>query len=234
MFDLSHKLFRKILIFLFLSSPIPVHAVFVGLHGGVGSLNGTYLGVKPGSLNSISATAGGVSGQFGAIFGFSAIYKRAYMSLDITSLYDTISSNIANIQSSNGQRSLYVWTKSRFRFPAIARFGIIMRSLAPYFLIGAEYGRWDLQLKNETKENTMGIPTHKIVNFSSTQVSPKVGAGIVFKFGKKLFLRFDYSYSFGPKISRTLVDGEGNNWDHTFKIRGHSVGIGLLYHLVCP
>lgn len=209
---------------------------YIGAKAGIGAMGGDYSSFHAPTNNLHSAKVGGTSGQFGLLMGAGTfITSNIYTALELDGFYDTYDDNVRMSSTATGIRNNVASVKNGFRFGFSGRVGVQISNdipAIPYVTVGGEVGRWTMRLANNSNVTSGGgIPANSSRNYNTTQVRPKIGAGIQIPICGNLSGRLEYNYLFGPTITTHLIDPiTGFNWRHRTKINQHSVNIAFIYN----
>lgn len=194
--------------------------------------------------------AGKTAGLFGLIGGYNfqsgsfVFGGEIYGGLDsakVTVLDDTVSGNSTELSTAG---ALTVKRTNFFGFAPRLGFMVAPNTLM-YARMGVEFGKWKATVnpnQNMIGKAGVGVPSldnqnasKAVVNTSKGGMSFAPGLGMEVYMGKA-FLRAQYSYLFGPKISlqqnmkgydTTFFNGDYAN--HSMKINQHKVELAVGY-----
>jgi hypothetical protein len=194
--------------------------------------------------------AGKMAGIFGLVAGYNFQSGSLVFGGEIYGGFDSTKVTVFDDSGSGNSTEAALWTSSvkRTNFMGFApRFGFM---LAPntlmYARLGMEVGKWKAQITPNQKSidlavGTTGVTTdgtaasRKDTQGSKGGFSFAPGLGMEVYMGKA-FLRAQYSYLFGPKITLTQdVRGyaqatvNGQTATHTYKMSQHKVELAVGY-----
>ncbi len=183
-------------------------------------------------------------GKAGGLFGLFAGYgmmvgQGAYVGGEIYGGFDT--SSVKPFDDKSGSTVVFWTTKleRKYFYGLAARLGyMITPSTLAYIRLAAESGKWKATL-TPGANGAAGFSTSnsaKVINKNKTGIQFAPGLGLEVNLNKNLFVRAEYSYLFGPKISFNQdVSGyapgvvNGTNNVHSLKTSQHAVKLGLGY-----
>ncbi len=235
---------------------------YLGASAGVAQTNAKYdyqnqggknVGVNPASeyAQSFRSDGGKAAGLFGLFAGYGAVVGgSAYVGGEIYGGLDTTSFSPYD-DSSSGKRVGYWKAKleHKYYYGLAARLGyMITPNTLAYIRLAVEAGKWKASVAPnggyyDVAAAVPGADQAKIAEERKTQTKNKTGiqfapgVGVEVFVSKNMFIRAEYSYLFGPKLSlthgtATLADGTGINGtsvNHNFKTSQHAMKIGVGY-----
>lgn len=192
-----------------------------------------------GKLNPLFGLMAGYGMQVGSMYFGGEIYG-GFDSAKVTPYDDSGSGYKGGLWKSSVKRTNFYGLAGRFG-------AFITPSTMMYVKLGIEGGKWKTTINPnaDTINNYVGAtnPTaaqkeaSKLsITASKNSISFVPGVGFDMFVNKNLFVRAEYSYLFGPKISslqntlgynNDLVDGDGVK--HTFKITQQTFKVGVGY-----
>lgn len=231
---------------------------YAGASAGVANTNVKYSFVSQSgngqTIDSTKATqnfktdAGKMAGLFGVFAGYGMGFAQgAYVGGEIYGGFDSTKVK-AYDDSASTLNGFWTSTVKRTNYYGVAfRLGYMLTpSTLGYVRLGVEGGKWKAQVVPVSPSSlatiaTTGTGTNSalqgITNTASkSSVSFAPGLGFETFLNKNLFLRAEYSYLFGPKITiNANTSGyanaylNGGNIKHEFKITQHAFKIGVGY-----
>jgi hypothetical protein len=195
--------------------------------------------------------AGKMAGIFGLVAGYNFQSGSIVFGGEIYGGFDSTKVTVFDDSGSGNSTEAALWTSSvkRTNFMGFApRFGfMIAPNTLMYARLGMEVGKWKAQITPNQKSldlavGTAGVTTdgtaasRKATTGSKGGFSFAPGLGMEVYMGKA-FLRAQYSYLFGPKITLTQdtrgyatnTQFNGDSATHTYKMSQHKVELAVGY-----
>lgn len=211
-----------------------------------GNWNGTP--VAAASANNFKSDTGKMNPLFGLFAGYGMQVGSMYFGGEVYGGFD--SAKVTSYDDSASGSAVGFWKASvkRTSFYGIApRLGFFVTpSTMLYVKLAIEGGKWKAtttpnlatinDATNAASSATSKANSSRVTNASKSSISFAPGLGLDAFITKNLFLRAEYSYMFGPKItlkqdiggySNTLVPG--NLATHTFQITQQTFKVGVGY-----
>ncbi|RZI45278.1 outer membrane protein [Candidatus Finniella inopinata] len=230
---------------------------YLGASAGVAQTNVQYsyanqntlnVGLNPGSefAQNFKNDSGKAGGLFGLFAGYGVVVGNgAYFGGEVYGGFDTTSFSPYD-DSASGKRVGFWKAKleHKYYYGLAARLGyMITPSTLVYLRLAMESGKWKASVTpNSGLLDVNTVPANstdrKVVTKNKTGIQFAPGAGVEVYVTKNLFLRAEYSYLFGPKISLTQTTGDlasgvtginGTSVNHNFKTSQHAMKIGIGY-----
>jgi opacity protein-like surface antigen len=195
---------------------------------------------------SFKADGGKAAGVFGLFAGYGAVVGRgAYVGGEIYAGMDTTSFSPYD-DSASGKRVGYWKAKleHKYYYGLAARLGyMITPNTLAYIRLAVESGKWKASTTpNGGLFDVGNVPAssedRKTVTKNKTGIQFAPGVGVEVYVSKNMFIRAEYSYLFGPKLSlengtkslaQTLNGFNGDSVKHNFKTSQHAMKIGVGY-----
>ena len=195
--------------------------------------------------------SGGTGGLFGLFAGYGVVVGNgAYFGGEVYGGFDTTS--FSPYDDSGSGAAIGYWkakVEHKYYYGLAARLGyMVTPSTLIYVRLAVESGKWkasvtpnsatiDANLTAAATANPDLVSSaKKTVSKNKTGIQFAPGAGIEVFVTKNLFLRAEYSYLFGPKLSMThdtkAIRGgtvNGDAFNHNFKTSQQSMKIGIGY-----
>jgi opacity protein-like surface antigen len=202
---------------------------------------GTATGVN---LNNFTSDTGKLSYLFGAFGGYGLqLNQGAYVGFELYGGFDSTKFNPNNDSASGASQGTWKVTVKRTNYYGIKpRVGYFLTpNTLAYLGFGVESGKWQAVVDpnlNATGTGSVGTVSNypasaKQFKGSKSGVSFAPAIGLETYVTKNLFVRAEYSYLFGPKITVnqdiTGYNLAGNSVAHTFRISQQAFKIGFGY-----
>jgi opacity protein-like surface antigen len=231
---------------------------YAGLNAGIANTQAKYTAKSAGTLDAGGATQNFTSqtGKMGALFGVFAGYgmsfaQGAYAGFEVYGGLDTTKFDAYN-DSATTKTGFPKVTLKRTNFYGFApRIGyMITPSTLAYVRLGVEGGKWKMDVTpnqqidpslygpagNGTDANQIAA-MKKTTSASKNSFSFVPGLGLEVFLNKNLFLRAEYTYLFGPKVTvnqdtsyyRSSSYINGTSLKHEAKITQHAFKLGVGY-----
>ena len=198
---------------------------------------------------SFKNDAGKTAGLFGLFAGYGAVVgSGAYIGGEIYGGIDTTSFKPFD-DSASGNRAGFWTTKleRKYYYGLAARLGyMITPNTLAYIRLAVESGKWKATvtpnaatvdgatMTGATADQIAASKKAQTKNKSGLQFAP--GLGVEVYVSKNLFIRAEYSYLFGPKLSlthdTTAINGavfNGSSVNHNLKTSQHAMKVGIGY-----
>jgi len=230
---------------------------YLGASAGVAQTNAKYdyanqntavFGGNPGSdyQQSFKADSGKAAGVFGLFAGYGAVVGGgAYVGGEVYAGLDTTSFSPYD-DSASGKRVGFWKAKleHKYYYGLAARLGyMITPNTLAYIRLAMEAGKWKASVApNSGLLDVNNVPAsstdRNTVPKNKTGIQFAPGVGVELYVSKNMFIRAEYSYLFGPKLSLTqttkdLAQGptgiNGSGVNHNFKTSQHAMKIGVGY-----
>jgi opacity protein-like surface antigen len=203
---------------------------YVGLAGGISALSSDSFTRNLGSFENYKSVVGGTSGLIGGVLGCQTVIGDTYLAVQGNVFYNSTATTSHRNITATGQTNYLVRLKSDVQYGADARVGLWFCGVAPYFLAGAEGGKWQSRLENESETSFRGIPAGATLKYSKRLWGPKVGGGVIFPISTCIAVNMEYSHTWFGKMERRLVDSAtGATWRYKHSIAQSSILFGLNY-----
>ena len=218
---------------------------YLGASAGVAQTNVKYNyqgtnAATPAVKQNTNFEGGKAGGLFGLFAGYGmTIGQGAYLGGEIYGGFDTTTVKPFDDQSGS---TVVFWTTKLERknyYGLAARLGyMITPSTLAYIRLAVESGKWKATLTPgaSSAAGFAASPSAKIINKSKTGIQFAPGAGFEVYLNKNLFVRAEYSYLFGPKLSfdqdtsgYVNTTFNGNNNANSLKTSQHAMKVGIGY-----
>lgn len=213
-----------------------------GLAGGNGYGASSY-------QQNFKSDSGKMAGIFGTFAGYGMVVGQgayfggeAYVGLDsskVATYDDSASGSATGYFKSTVKRTNYYGLAARVGY-------MVTPSTLAYIRLAVEAGKWTAQVVPDSAtitaiQNTQTpdqqAASNQTFSKSKNALSFAPGLGLEAYITKNMFLRAEYSYLFGPKISgldQNITDfpngiANGNDMLHSYKITQHQFKIGVGY-----
>ncbi|MBY0280894.1 MAG: outer membrane beta-barrel protein [Alphaproteobacteria bacterium] len=190
-------------------------------------------------MNNKTAALFGVFAGYGMVVG-----QGAYFGGELFGGLDT--TNVSPFDDSASGKNVGYWksTLKRTNFYGLAaRVGyMVTPSTLAYIRLAVEAGKWKASvIPNAATIDTLGSGSNialdkQTVSKSKNSLSFAPGFGMEAYITKNMFIRAEYSYLFGPKITMTQDISaitqsllNGSSVQHNFKVTQHQFKIGVGY-----
>jgi len=203
--------------------------------------------VTSGSKNAqvFSAKTGAWNALFGVFAGYGMQINQMYVGAEVYAGFDSAKLDVYNDAGSGngsatggGAGAYYpvgkasIQRKSFYGFAPRAGF-FVTPSTMLYLKLGVEAGKWEatkVSASNDQYAAAQNVTTKKSKNAMS--FVPALGLDVFMT--KNLFLRAEYSYMFGPKITLRQDTTASGSWggtyaDHKFEVTQQVMKIGVGY-----
>jgi opacity protein-like surface antigen len=194
-----------------LSSAHATHSTgfYLGAHAGYGSLTGKLTT----SANTGSTDIGSGFGNIGVHGGYGWVTGCLYLGGELSYTFEN-----AKASSTYGGGTLQLKRNGYAR--AALRGGYLLTPTAmAYIALGGNWGKYTLNDSNTFNNAISG---------SKNRLSFAPGVGFETAFHKNVYLRFEYTYEFGPSV-RAVSSTNTSNFVNVGTIRNQSGKVGLSY-----
>ncbi len=200
-----------------------------------------------GTISSSSSNAqvwNGNSGKMNALFGLFAGYGMQvgtmYFGGEVYGGFDSAKLETYNDAGTNTVTANKNWPIGKASVKRTSFYGLAPRlgffvtpSTMLYAKLGIEGGKWTASYtfsQNDAASSVRG----KVTSKSKSGISFAPGLGLDAFITKNLFLRAEYTYLFGPKITVRADTNASNSWggtwaDHKFQITQQTFKVGVGY-----
>lgn len=231
---------------------------YAGLNAGIANTQAKYdyKSVNPAATGS-TQTYTSQTGKMGALFGVFAGYgmgfaQGAYAGFEVYGGLDTTKFDAYNDSATTGN-GFHKATVKRTNFYGFApRVGyMITPNTLAYVRLGVEGGKWKMDVTPNQQLSPAVYGTNTTTGTDATQIAAMKkttsasknafsfvpGLGLEVFLNKNLFLRAEYTYLFGPKVTvnqdtsyyRNDIYINGSSLKHEAKITQHAFKLGVGY-----
>lgn len=235
------------------TSAMANNGFYLGASAGVAQTNVKYdyavqNAPNPTFLNATRTDGGKTAGLFGLFAGYGVVVgSGAYVGGEIYGGFDTTSfSPYDDTASGAGAAFWKVKLERKYYYGLAARLGyMITPNTLAYIRLAAEAGKWKASVSPNTAlfdapRRAAAATDEAVAKAKQTQTKNKTGiqfapgVGVEVYVSKNLFIRAEYSYLFGPKISLSNSIAEtstisGTTANHNLKTSQHAMKVGIGY-----
>lgn len=189
------------------------------------------------AINNLKTDAGKMNPLFGLFAGYGMQVGTMYFGGEVYGGFDSAKVTPFDDSATVASQSFWKTTVKRTNFYGLApRLGFFVTpSTMLYVKLGIEGGKWKVTSKGTGTftSNDNGVSS-RLFSTSKNSISFAPGLGLDAFVTKNLFLRAEYSYMFGPKVTLNqdityLNSAQGTIVKHTFNITQQTFKVGVGY-----